>query len=161
MAKKKKEKISIIEEVQFKDLEHAKRSVTMAKINQIRILIGFVFAAVAMVFTIIGIANKETFPSGSFTVAFALAIPAYLIGGGIGKALKTAWNITKFCWFVIPVFPIDVALALAGFLFSIFGLMFVPVIFVGLNYIQHKKTLDAAKSYLVQCGYAMAAEVEE
>ncbi len=162
MAKKKKEKISIIEKVQFKDLEHAKRSVTLAKINQIRILIGFVFAAISMVFLIIGIANKETFPAGSFTVTLALAIPAYLIGGGIGKALKTAWSITKFFWFLIPVFPMDVVIGLVGLLWSIFGLMFVPIIFVGLNYIQHKKTLDAAKSYLAQCGYvAEAAGVSE
>lgn len=150
----KKEKISIIEEVQFSDLDHAKRSVTFAKINQIRILIGFVFAAIAMVFTIIGIANKEEFFTGSYLVAFALAIPAYLVGGGIGKALKTAWKITKFCWFLIPVFPVDILIALMGFFFSIFGLMFVPVIFVGLNYVQHKNTLDAAQSYLTQCGYA-------
>ena len=157
----KKEKISFIEEVQFKDLEHAKRSVTLAKVNQIRILVGFVIAAIAMVFTIIGIANKDSFPSGSFTTAFILAIPAYLIGGGIGKALKVAWKITKFGWFMIPVFPADILFSVAFFFISIFFLLFVPVIFVGINYVQHKKTLDAAQSYLAQCGYAMETTSEE
>ena len=40
MAKKQKEKL--FEEVQFQDVERAKREVTLAKINQIRILIGFI-----------------------------------------------------------------------------------------------------------------------
>ena len=44
MAKKQKQKEKLFEEVQFQDIERAKREVKFAKVNQIRILIGFVFS---------------------------------------------------------------------------------------------------------------------
>lgn len=160
MAKKKKEKVKLIESVQFEDLEHAKRTVTRAKINQIRILIGLVFAVISTGYTVYGLLGN---PADTTWVGFSiiLAIPAYLIGGGIGKALKAAWNITKIGWFLIPVFPADLLLAIGFFFVSVFLFLFIPIVFVGLNYVQHKKTLDTAKSYLAQCGYVMSAETEE
>lgn len=45
-----------------------------------------------------------------------------------------------------------------------YGLMFVPVFFVGMNFLQHKKTLDAAKRYLAESRHnaaMVAAMVEE
>ena len=160
MAKKQKEKVSLFETVQFEEFEHAKRVVTLAKINQIRILIGLVIALISTGFTAYGIFGNVEKPESVFITACIIAIPAYLIGGGIGRALKLAWSIAKFGWFLIPVFPADLGIGAIFLFFSIIGLLFVPVIFVGLNYIQHKKTLDAAKSYLAQCGYAVSS-VEE
>lgn len=159
MAKKKKEKVKLIEAVQFDNLERAKRAVTLAKVNQIRILIGFLFAVASTGFTAYGIFGKaEIFQWFPYTII--LAIPAYLIGGGIGKALKAAWRVAEFGWFLIPVFPADVLFGFAFLFIGMFGFFCVPVFFVGLNYVQHKKTLDAARSYLAECGYA-ATTIEE
>ena len=146
MAKKRKEKIQFIEKVQFQELEHAKRVVTLAKINQIRILIGLVFALVATGFTAFGLWGDVADPVEQFCYAGFLAVPAYLIGGGIGRALKSAWKITQIGWFLIPIFPVDILVAIAFFFASLFGFFFIPVIFVGLNFLQHKRTLDAAKA---------------
>ena len=160
MAKKQME--ILFEEVQFQDVERAKRAVAFAKINQIRILIGFVFSLIAVVFTALMLWGNPEQQTTFMGVAIFLAIPSYIIGGGIFKALKVAWKITKIGWFLIPVFPADILIALACFIFAVFGLLFVPVIFVGINYVQHKKTLDAATSYLAQCGATVeAATVEE
>lgn len=155
MAKKKKEKIQLIEQVQFEDLERAKRAVSLAKINQIRILIGLVFALVATGFTAYGLFGKANMDSW-FPVTLLCAVPAYLIGGGIGKALKAAWKVAKIGWFLIPVFPADILFGFAFLLLGMFGFFCVPAFFVGVNYIQHKRTLDAANSYLAQCGYVAA-----
>lgn len=156
MARKQKKKATLFQTVQFKDFERAKRAVTFAKINQIRILIGFVLAVVATYLSFTGLTNQtEAWVGGFFLGAFS-----YIIGGGLGMAIKTAWNITKICWFLIPVFPMDLVLALAGGVLSLYGLMFVPVFFVGMNFIQHKRTLDAAKQYLAECGHAVAT-IEE
>lgn len=160
MAKKQREKVKLIETVQFNDLERAKRTVTFAKINLIRIIIGFVIALVATGFTAYGIFGQAEI-SDWLPYTILCAVPAYLIGGGIFKALKAAFKFAKIGWFLIPVFPADILFAVAFLIFGLFGFFFVPAIFVGLNYIQHKKTLDAARSYLVQCGYAMSAEIEE
>ena len=61
---------------------------------------------------------------------------------------------------MIPIFPIDLLFGFAFLVLGLYGLMFLPVIFVGLNFIQHKKTLDAAKRYLAECRHnaAMAEE---
>lgn len=160
MARKKKEKTPLFETVQFEDFEHAKRMVTLAKVNQIRILIGFVLAVIGTYHTAVCIFGNTDDPGTSLALAMIFSVPAYLIGGGIGKAIKTAWKIAKFGWFVLPVFPADLVFGIFFFFMGIFGLLFVPVIFVGLNYIQHKRTLDAAKSYLAQCGQAISA-IEE
>ena len=152
MAKKQRQKEKFFEEIQFKDVARAKRAVTFAKINQIRILIGFVISLIAMVFTALAIWGNPEKTTMFVGIAVFLAIPAYLIGGGILNALKVAWKITKIGWFLVPMFPADILIALACFFFSIVGLLFIPVIFVGINYIHHKKTLDAATSYLAQCG---------
>ena len=159
MAKKQREKTKLIEDIQFKDLEHAKRMVTLAKINQIRIFIGLAFAIASTCFTAYGLFGS---PADETWVGFALflAIPAYLIGGGIFKALKVAGKIAKIGWFLIPMFPADLLFGIAFFFFGVFCLMFVPVFFVGINYIQHNRTLNAAKSYLAQCGYAVSG-IEE
>ncbi|MBQ8255079.1 MAG: hypothetical protein IJY94_06220 [Clostridia bacterium] len=155
MAKRQKEKL--FEEIRFQDVEKAKRVYTLAKINQTRILIGFIISVIAMIFTAIAI-----WGDGSVTIPMILAIPAYIIGGGIIKALKVAWKITKIGWFLIPMFPADVLIAIACFIFAVVGLLFVPVIFVGINYVQHKKTLDAATAYLIEIGeLADAASTEE
>ena len=160
MAKKNKEKATLFEAVQFEDVARAKRAVTLAKINQIRILIGLAIALVSTGLTAYGLWGNSEYAPIFFFFACFVAIPAYLIGGGIGKALKVAWNITKIGWHLIPVFPADLLIAIGCFIFSFVGLLFVPIIFVGLNFIQHKKTLDAAKSYLAQCGYAETIEEE-
>lgn len=86
------------------------------------------------------------------------AIPAYLIGGGIGKAVKAAWKITKIGWFLIPVFPADVLLAIAFFILSLFVFFYLPIIFVGLNYVEHKRAYNAAQAYLAQFAPNMAVQ---
>lgn len=86
------------------------------------------------------------------------AIPAYLIGGGIGKAVKAAWKITKIGWFLIPVFPADVLLAIAFFILSLFVFFYLPIIFVGLNYVEHKRAYNAAQAYLAQFAPKMAVQ---
>lgn len=160
MARKKRERTKLVEDVQFKDFEQAKRAVTLAKVNQIRILIGLVIALVATGLTAYGILGDAEDPVMYIGLAPFLGVVAYLVGGGIGNALRTAWKITKIGWFLIPVFPVDLLLGIAFFFISIFGLLCIPAVFVGLNYLQHNKTLQAAKSYLAQCGYALSSHEE-
>lgn len=158
MARKKKQRTKLIEDIKFKDFEHAKRAVTLAKVNQIRILIGLLLAAIATGFTAYGLFGNAADPLVTCLKGLFIAVPAYLIGGGIFKALGLAWRIAKFGWFVVPFFPADLVFGFFFLFVSIFGLMFVPVFFVGMNYIQHKKTLDAAKSYLAQSGYILTSD---
>ncbi|WP_405343733.1 hypothetical protein [Ruminococcus sp.] len=147
MAKKKKEEVKLIEDAVFDSVEKAQREVKFAKINMIRTLIGAAFAVLSTVLLLIALFGKD---SNYYMYAALPAIPAYLIGGGIGKAVKAAWKITKIGWFLIPVFPADVLLAIAFFILSLFVFFYLPIIFVGLNYVEHKRAYNAAQAYLAQ-----------
>ena len=149
---KTKEKIELIETVGFESVEKAQREVKFAKVNMIRTLIGTAFAVLSTVLLLIALIGKD---SQYYVYAALPAIPAYLIGGGIGKAIKAAWKITKIGWFLIPVFPVDVLLSIAFFFLSLFVFFYLPIIFVGLNYVEHKRALKAAEAYLAQ--YAVSA----
>lgn len=151
MAKQKKKR-ELFETVQFQDFKRAQREVAFAKINQIRILIGFLIACFATYLAISGFRNQDdTWLFGFFLGAFS-----YLVGGGIFKAIGFAWKLTVFGWFLIPFFPIDLLICATFFFLSLYGLAFLPVIFIGLNFIQHKKNLDAAQRYLAQCGRSVS-----
>ena len=149
---KTKEKIELIETVGFESVEKAQREVKFAKINMIRTLIGTAFAVLSTVLLLIALFGKN---SDYYMYAALPAIPAYLIGGGIGKAIRAAWKVTKTGWFLIPVFPVDVLLSIAFFFLSLFAFFYLPIIFVGLNYVEHKRALKAAEAYLAQ--YAVSA----
>ena len=155
MAKKKKEEVKLIEDAVFDSVEKAQREVKFAKINMIRTLIGAAFAVLSTVLLLIALFGKD---SNYYMYAALPAIPAYLIGGGIGKAVKAAWKITKIGWFLIPVFPADVLLAIAFFILSLFVFFYLPIIFVGLNYVEHKRALKAAEAYLAQFAPNMAVQ---
>ena len=155
MAKKKKEEVKLIEDAVFDSVEKAQREVKFAKINMIRTLIGAAFAVLSTVLLLIALFGKD---SNYYMYAALPAIPAYLIGGGIGKAVKAAWKITKIGWFLIPVFPADVLLAIAFFILSLFVFFYLPIIFVGLNYVEHKRAYNAAQAYLAQFAPKMAVQ---
>ena len=129
-------KVKLIEEAVFESVETAQREVKFAKVNMIRTLIGTAFAVLSTILLLIALFGQD---SQYYVFAALPAIPAYLIGGGIGKAVKAAWKITKIGWFLIPVFPADVLLAIAFFFLSLFVFFYLPIIFVGLNYVDHKR----------------------
>lgn len=143
---KKKENIKLIEDAWFDSAEKAQREVKFAKVNMIRTLIGTAFAVLSTVLLLIALFGGD---SQYYMFAALPAIPAYLIGG-IGKAVKAAWKITKIGWFLIPVFPVDVLLAIWFFFISLFVFFYLPIIFVGLNYVEHRRALKAAEAYLAQ-----------
>ena len=148
-------KVNLIEETMFDTVETAQREMKFAKINLIRILIGAAFAVLSAILLLVALIGKD---SQYYMFAALPAIPAYLIGGGIGKAVKAAWKITETGWYLIPVFPADVLLAVAFFFLSLFAFFYLPIIFVGMNYIDHKRALKAAEAFLAQ--FAPSAAVQ-
>lgn len=150
-----------METVQFKDVERAKRAVSMAKINHIRILIGLAIALIATGITVYQFFVVKSREMEYYLVPAVVGVFSYLVGGGIFDVLRTVGAITRTAWWLIPIFPFNLIIAILGFFLGIFCLCLVPVIFVGLNYKRQKQTLDAARSYLAMCGYVMEAEKTE
>lgn len=153
MAKK-----NLFETMEFDNYAQAKDLVDGAEKKVKRILIGLGIAAVATLFTVIGLCcSNEMSQMVFFLLAFLFAIPAYIVGGGLGKALKVAKKLAVLGWIIVP-FPIDILTGLCTFIVAIYALFFVPIIFVLINYSQHRKDLKAAQKYL---SYFKPAETSE
>lgn len=145
----------LIQARSFNDLAAAEAEVEICQKRVNRILIGMLIALISTILTIIGIKRFDNNGMAFLIWAFILAIPAYLIGGGMGRAFKAARTLGKWGWIVTP-FPIDIFTGLFTIVIAFFGFFFVPLIFVLMNYSQNNADLKAAKVYLKHC-----APVEE
>lgn len=109
--------------VEFHTYEQAQEQVRKTQAKRNRVLIGLAISALATGLTLFGLLGGHPDGQGMMYIvlAFFAAIPAYILGGGFGKALKAAGKLAKFGWLIIP-FPYDLltgflTLIIAGFLF--------------------------------------------
>ena len=109
--------------VEFSSYEQAQDQAQKALGKRNRVLIGLALSVLATGLTLFGLFGGHPDGQGMMylALAFFTAIPAYILGGGFGKALKAAGKLAKFGWLIIP-FPYDLitgfmTLIIAGFLF--------------------------------------------
>ena len=144
---KEKEKQGLFKTTQFDDAAYAKLK---------RVNLGLIISAVATVFSIIAFStiNNQKLSglcSFSFIVCIVGAIASYIIGGGFGNAVSLAFRISKWGWFLIPIFPVDIIFFFIALEFAILAFFFLPVFFVWMNQLQIKKDKAAAEEYLKYC----------
>ncbi len=118
-----------------------------------RIKIGLIVAVVAQVAWVLALifnSNSNTAVSDFFCyVALPTTLAAYIIGGGLGFAFKTAWGAAKklffFGWLVVP-FPIDIFSGLftsmLAFIFLPAVILCLPLLLVFLNYRRVQKEFE-------------------
>ncbi len=131
--------------VEFSSYEQAAQMTQKAEHKRNRVLIGLAIAALTTGLTLFGL-----FGSGQehlLALAIMTAIPAYILGGGFGSALRAAGKLAKFGWLIVP-FPYDlltglITLLVAGFLFFC-----VPVFFVLKNFINVNAEYNEMKSHM-------------
>ena len=154
-----KKRARIIETMEFDSYEAAKDMVKTAKAKRTRHLIALGISAAATGLTAYGLlSNGGEMATVYMMLAFLLAIPAYIIGGGFGKVLKTAANLGKFGWLIIP-FPFDIVTGLFTFIIAVFALFCVPLFFTFTNFIQHDRDYKAAKKHLSHYRHVSAETV--
>lgn len=154
-----KKRARIIETMEFDSYEAAKDMVKTAKAKRTRHLIALGISAAATGLTaygLFGVGGTDAILYMFF--AFILAIPAYIIGGGFGSVLKTAANLGKFGWLILP-FPMDILTGLVTFIFAVFALFCVPLFFTFTNYVKHNRDYKAAKKHLSHYRHVSAETV--
>lgn len=144
----RKNKKKLIQHTEFNSYAQAKDMVDTSKRRVTRIFIGLIIAAIASSLTAYACFGNPADPIRFYLFAFLLSIPAYIIGGGFGKALRAAKSLAVFGWFVVPIFPVDLLLLLFTLPLALFCFFLVPVVFVFLNYIQNNTDYREAKKYL-------------
>lgn len=148
---------NMIEHSEFNSYAQAKDVAERSKHRVTRIFIGLVIAIIASGLTAYAFFGDPAEPIAFYGSAFLLSIPAYILGGGFGRALRAAKKLAVFGWFVIPVFPADLILLLITIPLALFCFFLVPVVFVLMNYIQNNADYKEAKKYLSY--YTSAEEV--
>ena len=94
-----------------------------------------------------------------FLLALVGSIVAYKRGGGIRIAFSVAKKLAFIGWVIIP-FPWDLLSGLMTLLLSFAAFLFVPIVFVQINYWQYKQYCKDAETYLQYCKQT-ATTVEE
>lgn len=93
--------------------------------------LALILATVATACSVIGFIGRGNDFLGIFAViGLFLSIASYIIGGGLGDAIKAALTLGKWGWLIVP-FPIDIATGLFTMLVSFVAFLFLPIIFVG------------------------------
>ena len=84
----------------------------------------------------------------SLVAALVIGIAVYIKLGGFGVALKAAGKITKASWYIIPVFPADIIIAMTVFVFSLYALLFLPIIILNKIVKEIENDYEAAEEYI-------------
>ena len=84
-------------------------------------------------------------------LAIVIGIICYKKIGGLKKAFSWGWKLAQFGWFVVPVFPIDIAIGFAFLIFVPLSLLFYPVVHVYIFKRQAKNDIEQADEYLKYC----------
>lgn len=142
MAKKRH---TILETVSFDSCAQAQDMVDRAGRTQLRLLIGLALSAAATVCTVLVLLGKADM--SALVCPILLSLPAYLIGGGIGSALKAAKNIAVLGWVIVP-FPVDILVGLVTLFYALAAFFFLPFFFVFLNFRKHSRDMKQARKFL-------------
>ena len=148
-----KEKVELYEEIVFDDVQYAVDTYNMCKRKLKKVENGLIFAVVATgcnLFAWIPMlqGKEETIIIDiCMLIGIVCTFIAYIKGGGILSVFRWAWKIGKFVWFIL-VFPFDIFGAVLAWYCSLVGFLFVPLIFVFINYRQIKMNYQAASKYI-------------
>lgn len=115
----------------------------------------FIVSLIAQVAVIIfpgifGMINEDWTMAG-FVAGFAISIVAYCMVGGLGWLVQLIIKIGKICWFIIPLFPIDLLLGFMGVCMSGGLILFSPVATIGILYLLTKHDYKKAEEYINFC----------
>ncbi len=149
MAKKEKSKQQFFKKAEFDSYEAAKQVVDRAKFRNTLSWIGMALAVIGSIICLIHLSSEglnDGFISGA-TIGMLFAIPAYILCGGLGRALRFAFSVAKWGWVIAP-FPFDLITGLAGLFLGIGFFCLFPVIFSAMSFIEHNREYDAAKLFL-------------
>ena len=150
---KKTEKKNLIEKMEFDDFAFAKQTFEDSDKKLGRIRTGLIVSAAATLASFIGfsaIDKNDTIGGIFILVALITAIASYIIGGGMKIAFKAAKKLAVFGWFILP-FPYDLGTGICTIIIAPIAFLFIPVVFVYINYKQVKRNRDDAEEYMKFC----------
>lgn len=146
MAKRKKVEVEVLD---FESTKEATSTIEQCEKKLEKASIAKLVAIGGSVVSVIGLFNaNSTFGAIMLTVGLIAAIATYVMVGGIGVAMKSAFAFGKAAWFLIPIFPADLCVGLIGMIVAFYALFFLPIIIYGKIIKSINADLEAAQEYL-------------
>lgn len=145
---KKKEKVVFLEDVQIADKSAAQK--LYEKENK-----WFIFKLICTVISLLGTIIMVTDSVGKsdiFGYVVILGIIACILAAGPFIVIKTCWNFVKLGWYLVPVFPIDICVALCAGVLGLVILLYAPVVYCLFGLAKSYKNKKQAEQYLAMSG---------
>lgn len=152
--RRKKKSAELFEAETFENKSAAQEFLDKNAAKMKRSQIGLIAAVISSVFGVLyfmiafGGASSSSFirdMEGVFgLIAIIGSFISYVLTGGILNSLRYSFRIAKFGWFIIPAFPFDLMLGAIALILAIFTFLLIPIVSVGINYVQTKKNIEAA-----------------
>lgn len=152
--KMKKEKEQLFNDVNIDTVQMAKDILAESEVKLEQVQKAMKIGAIATVGTVISLillateGVMATIGNLLLVVIAVISIISYIIGGGVGMAIKFAWKMGKIGWYILPIPLVDLAFALMVFFFALVGALYVPVLFIWLSSKQIKRDQEEAEEYL-------------
>lgn len=146
-----KEKKPLFETMQFGDVKYAQTILDECEKKLARNKIGIwvsILGPIIGIFITLLLAYVFHIETIGITFWLIATIISYWVAGCLWSTLKMGIKVIYYSWLLIPLFPIDIFIAMIVFGFVIFGMGLFPIIFVLLARYQIKKDRDAAAQFL-------------
>ncbi|MBO4414506.1 MAG: hypothetical protein J5824_00820 [Lachnospiraceae bacterium] len=84
----------------------------------------------------------------TFLALLVMGIMVYTKGGGFGHYASIFAELAKWGWRLIPLFPLDIMIGLAIFLYGLYAMVFLPIVFVKMRERRLNKNIAEAQLFL-------------
>jgi len=152
---KEKENQSYFDSISFENEDIAKNYLkNCEKTHKIKMIFtGISLLSTLGYFLVMGLIQSDFFMGLGAVMILAGFVSAFIVNG-VG-ALKFPIKCAKFFWFIIPIFPVDIAFGLIGIIVGVMGLFFIPIVVCLSGVAQSKRNCKAAREYLALNGISV------
>lgn len=143
-------KASIFETAAFTDVINAQATIDAYDGKVKRIKIGLILCGVSFLLLVLCAYTVGIISNILFYGSLLTTLAAYIIGGGLGIAIRTAFRIAGIGWIILP-FPLDIFTGLVTLIFSLTCFACLPVVFILINLLQTIRDKRHAEEFIDYC----------
>ena len=152
-----KKKTHLFEETTFEGKDAAQEFLDKNAATMKRSKLGLQIAVLASVFGVIclmlafdvvSIDLPIPVENAMLLICLVGSLISYVIAGGILKSIRYSLRIAIVGWCIIPIFPINLCIGLFALMLSVLTFIFVPIVSIGINYVQTKKDIEDAELFI-------------
>lgn len=152
MKKMDYESIKVVETTQFDNVAYAQSELHKC---EVKVKFGMILTLCALPYTLIMLLMMANSAIGDNPVVDFLApvitiiaLVAVLVGvvmlGVLGIIFRLAKKVVFWCWMLVPIFPIDLGIALVGGFVVVLSILTVPALYLAVGtYAAHSEKSDA------------------